>query len=340
VTYREAVVEAIRKWNDVWFHWKKSQQSVGAISILQFEMRNDHRYDDRLKEAVDWFMGWSAVQYSYCGMNYDQLKTDSALYRHLHDELENANPPVLKPVTTTARSRASTSVTTASASSSHSLSRQTSVLTTAPQVASTSISESALASAPSAVPKTSAAPKKATTSLSEAVVLMHDSAWRKIKITNRPTDTPGRYDYTDEDKGATQLQGAALAIGKKQDSPRFWVELGRLTLTNKFGRCLHCSGAAVYSLVMEPMLDSYVIAVQGNTAFDHHYVLLGNEGDLATGDGYVIDIWDANLNGTTPLSKAKEYRYRKGEHKLFCTLLPEERAELRRFALERPKPRG
>ncbi|HWC00900.1 MAG TPA: hypothetical protein VG672_29540, partial [Bryobacteraceae bacterium] len=310
-----------------------------AVVMLRFEIRNDHRYDDGLKEAVDWFMGRSANQYSYLGINYDQLKTDSALYRHLHDELANADPPVLKPAATTTRSRTTRPVLAASASSGHSTVRRTAVVTTAPRETSLA-SDVGTVSTLSAIPKVSAEPKKATNSLSEAIVLMHSSAWRKIKITNVPTDTPGRYNYTEQDKAATNLQGSAMAIGKKQDNPRFWVELGRLTLINKFGRCLHCSGAAVYSLVLDPRFDNYIIAVQGNVSYDHHYVLLGTEGDIATGDGYVIDIWDANLNLTTPLSKAREYRYRNGEHKVFCMFLPEGRAELRKFALERPKPKG
>lgn len=337
MTYREAVEEAIRKWEGIWFHWNKSAESQGAVGLLRWEIRND-RYDDDLKRAVDWFMGLSAVQYSVMGINYAQLKTDSALYRHLHDEMANADPPLLKPVTTTARPRTARSVQTASILPSPSTSRPRTVVTT-PPVASTSASVVTSVSTVSAVPKKSAEPKKATTSLSEAVVLMHNSAWKKIRITNQPTDTPGRYKYTDEDKGATQLSGAALAIGKKQESPNFWVELGRLALSNKFGRCLHCAGAAVYSLVLEPMLDDYVIAVQGNTDYDHHYVLLGTEGDLAKDDGYVIDIWHANLNSTTPLSKAKNYHYREGGHKVFCIFLPQDRAELRSFALSRPKPK-
>jgi hypothetical protein len=201
------------------------------------------------------------------------------------------------------------------------------------------MSASASVSTVSAVPKMATEPKKATTSLSRAILLMHESAWNKISITNVPSGGPGQYKYTDKDYAATNLQGSAMVIGGNQDDPKFWVELGRLTIINKFGRCLHCSGAAIYSLVMEPMMDGYIFAVRGNSSYDHHYVMVGTEGDFVKEDGYIIDIWDANLNSTTPVSKAKEYRYAMGKHKTFCVFLLEERAKLREFALSRPKPK-
>jgi len=176
--------------------------------------------------------------------------------------------------------------------------------------------------------------------LSEADLIVFDRAWKVIEITNKPTDTPGRYNFTPKDMHATNLGGSASTIaGGGQETPKFWVELGRLALVNKFGRCLHCAGAAVYSLVLDQRFDKYAIAVLGNTAYDHHFVMVGTQGDFSAGDGYVIDIWDGNLNKNTPVSKFNNYRYNEGKMKIFCMLAPQDRADLRSWAEGRTKPK-
>jgi hypothetical protein len=175
-------------------------------------------------------------------------------------------------------------------------------------------------------------PKSAKSDLPRSVLAWHQEFWKDIEITNKPTSQPGKYIYTEQDKHATNISGSAQAVGKDVKEPMFWITLGRMTMEHKIGRCLHCAGAVVNTLVQRPELDAYVIAVQGNVTYDHHYVIIGTLAEIKLEKGYVIDVWDANLNKKSPIQEREEYTYLRGEHKLFCLFDPLDRAAHRGMA--------
>ncbi|HEX8430979.1 MAG TPA: hypothetical protein VF625_06815, partial [Longimicrobium sp.] len=117
---------------------------------------------------------------------------------------------------------------------------------------------------------------------------------------------------------------------KVLEQPEYWALLGRMVLKSRKARCFSCAAAAVYSLVMDPECDSLVIASVANESFDHHFVVVAkSEGDLKAGRAYAIDIWQANLDKSSYVQSLDTFRYTKGKTKVFCLLMPEERAGLR-----------
>ncbi|MEO4049209.1 hypothetical protein AAFN46_19245 [Pseudomonas sp. CAU 1711] len=307
--YRVAIENALTAWDGIWFHWNKSEESRSAAMILR-RLMTDSPYDDELCKAVDWFLGASDVEFTYV-RSFSPLKTSSALYTQLTDHLKSADPPQLKPVvvreTRPVRRQAPT---------------QSSV-----QVRSTPV----VTSSPSKLP---------------LQILRHQDAWKNIKITDIPTGKHGRYEHTSDDFVTNQQKASAAGVvqiqlgikGKSLQIPAYWIELGRMVHVSKKGRCFSCAGAAVFTLTQDEYFDNYELAIMGNAKYDHYFVCVGSSiGEIKSGLGTAIDIWQANLNGTTDVyakSPAKEFMYWKGAE-FTCVIPKESRQALRAFILER-----
>lgn len=310
MTLSEAVDEAIRRWNDVWFHWNKSQQSKNAVMALQNLMARS-MYEDELLAAVTWLIGQSATPFNYKGLRLDPLKSDSALATYLGEEFAKVDrAPNLRPRPTTS--------TTSSRATSSTTGRTTDV----PK---------------KTTPKTPVSRSSAPRYLSS--LARHARDWAGIEITDIPTDTPGVYKYTKNDQQTTTMKGTAaakLAMTHKKkdivDLPEYWAELGRLVSKHRMGRCYSCAALVVYTLVMDPTYDELVIAVMGNVDYDHQFVLIGTMAEVESKKGYVIDIWQSNLDKVTPqVLPLNECRYTQGNVQLACLLHPDDRATVRAF---------
>jgi hypothetical protein len=296
VTYREAILKAIRRWKGIWFHWNKSTQSIDAVTALE-GTEGVTIYDDELSAAVRWLLGQSETQFYYKGVGLKQLKVDSSLYSYLNEELEKASSgPELKPKIIVTQTK-------------------------------------------TVEKKEKKKEKKKETKKNVLSLLKrHSKEWSGIEITDEPTDKPGVYKYTEKDKQTTNIKGSAavklkdkVAYNEITEAPEYWAELGRLVAKHKFGRCYSCAALAVYTLVMDTSYDDLLIAVVGNEAFDHQFVVVGTESDISEQKGYAIDIWQSNVDGKTPfVMPVNENIYSKGA-KLACVLHPEDRAKVRDF---------
>ena len=326
MNYREAVEEAIRKWKDKWLHWNKSQQSTNAVMALE-GIIGSSIYDDDLEACVNWLIGQSDHQFSYKAFPLSALKADSLLYKHLNTEIGKATAgpsrrPVSRVTSTTVRQ-------SSSASSSSSVRVPSSSARAVTASATVTVVE-----APKRVQPLVVASSSVPSYLS--LLKRHHEEWSKIEITDIPTATPGIYKYTEKDKQTNNLKlMAALNVkaakGEITEQPLYWAQLGKLVAKHRFGRCYSCAGLAVYTLVMDPSYDKLIIAVVGNSDYDHQFVVVGTESEVGNKTGYVIDIWQTNLdNGKTPfVMPHAECVYSKGTTKLACVLFPDDRASLR-----------
>lgn len=119
----------------------------------------------------------------------------------------------------------------------------------------------------------------------------------------------------------------------------YWVKLGEKALKAEYGRCFSCAGVAIYSMVMNPKFDGKVLESVGAPEYDHHFVLVGRTAvgttDPPGDDELVVDIWQANQSGDSPVTPWKNFTYNKATKlKVFCVLRPEDRSALRERCLQ------
>lgn len=344
-TYRQAIEAAIASWRGIWLHWNKSPASESAVMILE-RLMGEERYDDRLKEAVDWFLGNSFVPFNYV-YEFNALKTDSALYKKLTAELATADAPILRPPQ-------SPSVVSHVPRPAPVRRRIQSVLPSPPPSSSGASSSSTVVPvvprahpAPSPAPVTTARRRDAEAPR-ELPFARHFAEWAKVEITDIPTGEHGVYESAPEDFQTINQRGGAQmvtqkvhSLGKKDDVkpfPEYWIELGRSISRSKkkVGRCYSCAGVVAHTLVCEREYDNLVIAIVGNPKRDHYFVLVGESMEaISASDGWAIDIWDGNLNKRPPVHPIKQFVYMKGGVKPCCVILPDDRVSLRAFIAER-----
>lgn len=298
--FREAVEKAIERWNGIWFHWGKSQQSSNAVVALR-GILDTTIYDDELHKATMWLLGQSETPYSYKSAKLERLKKDSSLATFLDEELDKVkSQPNFKP-----------------------------------QVSNSLTIEKKEQKKEKKVVRSS---NKSMSYLS--MLAKHQKEWSGIEITDIPTKTPGVYKYTENDKQTTNIKfTASIKLANKGVNykeivaqPEYWAELGRLVSKHRFGRCYSCAALVVYTLVADSSYDSLVIAVFGNEDYDHQFVVIGTMSEIKEGKGYAIDIWQANLDKKTPqVLPISECIYAKGNVKLACLLHPDDRASVRSF---------
>lgn len=314
--YRTAVENALRDWEGIWFHWSKSYESRAAVSIIR-RLITDSRFDDELCAAIDWFLGRSDVEFSYV-IPFARLKITSALYVQLTSHLVSADPPELKPVVVRP-----TRTTTRHAP------RQSTVRVVATPVVATPV----VATSSSSLP---------------LQILRYQDTWKNIKITDIPTGRHGRYEHTADDWVTNQQKAAAAGVveiqmgikGKTLQTPEYWIELGRIVHVSKKGRCFSCAGAAACTLTQDVYFDNYELVIMGNPKYDHYFVCLGSSvGEIKSGLGTAVDIWQANLSGAADAyakSPAKDFMYWKGAE-FICMIPKDQRQALRDFISKRQR---
>lgn len=309
--YRTAVENALRDWEGIWFHWNKSYESSAAASIIR-RLISDSRFDDELRGAIDWFLGRSDVEFSYV-IAFARLKSTSALYAQLTSHLATADPPELKPV-----------VVRPTRTTTRPVPRQSTVRVVSTPVVATSSSSLPLQ------------------------ILRYQDTWKNIKITDIPTGRHGRYEHTADDWVTNQQKAAAAGVveiqmgikGKTLQTPEYWIELGRIVHVSKKGRCFSCAGAAVCTLTQDVYFDNYELVIMGNPKYDHYFVCVGSSaGEIKSGLGTAIDIWQANLEGAADAyakSPAKTFMYWKSAE-IICVIPKDQRQGLRDFIKKREK---
>jgi hypothetical protein len=333
-TYREAIEAALTEWDNIWFHWNKSQESRNAVFMLRRVMRDDV-YDDRLKQAVDFYMGYNPAPVTL-ELPLVQISTGSALYAKLTDKLAHCDPPVLQPPRASGRTGRVARVTAPAPDTSV---RITNRLVPAPQAASSS-----------RVVPVQARPSASTSRTGglEANIRKHEAEWSSIEITDIPTGEYARYEHTASDFGTTTQKAAAAGVvrryfgvigtGEVLTHPGYWMELGRIVMKSKIGRCFSCSAAAVFTLVSDPAFDELTLMVMGSKKSDHYFVCVGTSaGAINAGNGTAVDIWQANLN-KDPNSMCKtpcsSFMYWRGAMPI-CEIPTDKRTALRKFAAKR-----
>jgi hypothetical protein len=188
-----------------------------------------------------------------------------------------------------------------------------------------------------------------------SALLRHYPTFRNIEITDRPTGAAGQYAFTDGNAYSEADRNLAVGEtpeggGHKQDEPRYWLRLGRRVVTPQqdgtcYGRCFSCAAAAIYTMVMDPAFDGYLIEHVGATSYDHHLVLLGRPNATGTkGEGLdtraswttktvVVDIWQGNLNGNDDfVGLASMNTYAASMLRFFCAFPTRTRSADREFA--------
>lgn len=307
--YRDAIAAAIREWDNIRFHWNKSEASKKAVVILG-RLIDESPYDDRLIRAIDWLMGVSNERFSYV-VPLPQLKKDSALYIKLAEKLKTAELPALTPIVTSNIQQNSRS--------------RVSLARIRPQPNRDLYSATSKTDMPLQISK-------------------HQNIWKKIGITDRPTGQHGRYEFTPDDFISTSQKGAAAGVVKKQfgtkdflKDARYWIELGRMVIKSNKGRCFSCAGAAAYTLINDECFDVSEIAIMGSKGYDHYFICVGQSmGEIEAGSATAIDIWHANLKEgrsffTTP---ARNFAYWE-DAEIICQIDKSARSSLRAFAKER-----
>jgi len=322
-TYKQAVKAALVAWDEGFFRWRSSE-SKAAVDAINTVIGDP--FDDRLLELVNYLTGVVIFPPSFQA-KLQAIGADSKLRTCLNTALAKADKPRLAPkVTTTQQQTSHQSLSSSSSSSSAVRSSQ-------------SVHSSATST------KSVAKVVSLSVGFNYANLEKYQSEWSKIKITDLPTDTFGVYKTTDEDKFTIIPRGTAAGkvlkggdIDNASLMATFWVILGGMVMKkkgDKYGRCLDCAAAVVYTLVSDETYDALVISVMGKKKVDHHFVYVGTPEDLENDKGRVIDVWDANLNKqSSSCSTLSTYKYGTKGWKPFCTLLPKDRSALREEVLK------
>jgi len=322
-TYKQAIKDALVEWEGGFLR-SRSDESKKAVAAIKTVINDTH--DNRLKELIDYLTDWEPPP-PPSFPKLLKLSYKSKLYACLVDAVSNAQAPLM----------------------SWKIPPRPPMLDQSSQVRPiqqfNQIQQFNPIQQINQVQQLNPIQMHNNLLFDYGILDKYKSEWSKIEITDIPIEgVVGRYKSTDNDKYTTQPRAFAKGMVEKDDKstkavhkPEFWVILGGMIMNkkgDKFGRCVDCSAAVVYMLVNDHTYDRLVISVIGKETYDHHFVYVGTPDDVENGNGWVIDVWQANLNlendKTTPLRwLLDEYQYGKLGWKDFCVLRPEDRVALR-----------